>query len=278
LQADLPAAIFLVLHIPPIKPSLLPEIFSRATQLQVEQDLEDQEMLRSGHIYIAPPDCHLLVENRRVRLVRGPTENRHRPAIDPLFRSAAQAYGPRVIGVILSGTLDDGAAGLRAVKSCGGMTLVQDPKDALFPGMPMNAMKESKVDYCPTVAEMPGFIVDLVNRPVPKMRGRRSVAERLNHEAKIAEMKVPLDSMEKLGHPSSLSCPHCNGVLWEIRDGKAVHFRCRVGHAFSPENLQSAQSEAVEEALWSAVRALEEKTALARKLAEHAPSRAFTAR
>lgn len=272
LPKNLPAAIFVVIHISPDGPSLLPQILQRSAKLKIVQKINDGEPIKKEHVYIAPPDQHLVMEKGRLRLVCGPMENRHRPAIDPLFRSAAQTYGGRVIGVILTGTLDDGASGLLAIKGCGGTVLVQDPKDAEYPDMPRNALKQVQADYQVPLAEMGPLLVELVNKP-PKSRNGRQVPVHLEIESDIAEMKKSGNQMEYLGKPSNFACPECHGVLWEMKEGGMGRFRCRVGHAYSLENLHSGMSDAIEDALWSAVRALEEKAALLRRLADEARSR-----
>lgn len=167
LPADLPASVFVVLHIPAQNPSLMPEILSRSGRLKAVHP-RDGEAIQQGCIYIAPPDLHLLVEQGHVHLLRGPKENRHRPAIDPLFRSAAAAYGPRVVGVVLTGSLDDGTAGLLAIKRLGGIAIVQDPADALYPSMPLNALEHVNVDYKLPVSEIGPLIAHLAYEPVGK--------------------------------------------------------------------------------------------------------------
>ncbi|MDB6016906.1 MAG: CheB methylesterase [Pedosphaera sp.] len=269
LPADFPAAIFVVIHISPASPSPLPKIFSRVTRMPVVEKVEDGTRIKPGHIYVAPPDFHLLLEPRCLHLVRGPTENRHRPAIDPLFRSAAHAYDRQVIGLLLTGNLDDGTAGLSAIKQCGGIAIVQDPNDALYPDMPRHALENLKVDYTVPLAQMPALLVNLVNERQRRRKSHRA-PPRVAIETLVDEMKKPMNQMESLGKSSDLTCPHCHGVLWGMMDGKLLRFRCRVGHAFTAENLEVAQSEQSEIALWSALRALEEKAALLRQLAARA--------
>ncbi len=271
LPEDLRAAIVLVIHISPFSPSALPQVFDRMTKLKVPHNLKDGEIIKPGHVYVAPPDYHLLVEPGRLRLVRGPTENRHRPAIDPLFRSAARAYGNRAVGVVLSGTLDDGAAGLWSIKQCGGTTIVQEPEDALYSGMPRSALDNVKPDYVLPVAEMAALLINLTDEKRPSKKGCRN--SRTSIETDVAEMRRPMDQMEGLGKPSTLTCPQCQGALWELREGKLFRYRCRVGHAFTAETLEQAQTEQLEHALWSAVRALEEKASLLGKLGETAHQR-----
>lgn len=274
LPSDLPAAVFVVLHIPAQAPSLLPTILSRAGPLPA-QHAEDGMLIQNGRIYVAPPDHHLLVGQGFVRVVHGPRENRHRPAVDPLFRTAAVAYGSRVIGVVLSGSMDDGTAGLLAVKMRGGIAVVQDPADALYPDMPRNAMHQVQVDYSMPVTEIGGLLVDLSHSPAAD--DTTPVPEGMAIEARIAEMDpVAMADDTRPGTPSVFSCPECNGVLYEIRDGEITRFRCRVGHAFSPESVLAEQDEALEEALYMALNTLEESASLSRRMAQQARQRGST--
>ncbi|HEY6363976.1 MAG TPA: chemotaxis protein CheB [Candidatus Binatia bacterium] len=268
LPRDLPAAIFVVLHVSPRGTTKFPEILTRAGHIPAAHAL-DKEPIRPGRIYVAPPDFHLLLRNGTIRLVRGPKENNARPAIDATFRTAARAYGPRVVGVVLSGALDDGTAGLAAIKERGGIALVQDPGDALFPDMPRNAMEAVKVDYCLPTREIAPLLVRLSHEPVKE--AAPPVPEEMQKESKIEAMDMDtIEDEEKPGNPSVFGCPECGGVLWELQDGELLRFRCRVGHAYGAEGLLSAQSESLDTALWSAFRALEENAALARRLAKQA--------
>jgi two-component system, chemotaxis family, protein-glutamate methylesterase/glutaminase len=274
LPADLHASIFIVLHLPAQAPSHLPAILSRSGPLKAVQT-KDGHAIRQGIIYIAPPDHHLLVEHERVRIVRGPKENRHRPAIDPLFRSAAVAYGPRVIGVVLTGSLDDGTAGLLAIKRRGGMAVVQDPDEALYPSMPLSALANVQVDYrLPLIAIGP-LLAQLIDEPA-KEEEAYPVPQDMEKEVQYVGMTMDQDTISnngRVGHPSPFSCPECGGVLWEMQDRELLRFRCRVGHAFSTESILAAQSEAIESALWTAMKALEEQASLSRLLARQAKSR-----
>jgi two-component system chemotaxis response regulator CheB len=262
--SDLPAAVFVVLHVPPLAPSVLPRILSRAGPLPASQ-AQDGEAITPGRIYVAPPDRHLLLRDGRVCLSLGPKENGHRPAVDPLFRSAAVAHGPRVIGVILTGALDDGTAGLLAVKQRGGIAIVQDPTDALYPGMPNSALAHVPVDQVVGLAGMSQAIVGAVNSPLSEPPP--DPPDELQMEVDMAEVDAsPAGDPSDVHPPSAYTCPECHGSLFEIRDGRLVRFRCRVGHAYSPDTLLAKQSGAVEAALWSALRALEEQAALTRRL------------
>ena len=270
LPSDLSAAVFVVLHLPATGTSALPEILSRHGPLPAAH-VRDSEPIQPGRIYVAPPDHHVLVRTGHVHLSRGPRENGHRPAIDPLFRSAAREYATRVIGVVLSGALDDGTAGLLAIKSRGGIAVVQDPEDALYPGMPGNALQQAQVDHVLAVASMgkllTRLLADLAEPPAdPAPTGMRVEVEMEGFSMEAFEGNHP-------GRPSGFSCPDCHGVLWQIKDGGLERYRCRVGHAWSPEGLLTQQSEALEAALWVALRSLEERAALARRLAEPARRR-----
>ncbi len=282
LPPELPAALFVVLHVPPSATSALPSILDRQGPLHAAH-ARDGEPIRHSRIYVAPPDMHLLVGESAVRLSHGPRENGHRPAIDPMFRSAARAHGPHTVGVVLSGALDDGTAGLLAIKGGGGTTIVQDPDDALYSGMPSSAIEHAKVDRVVAVSAIAALLRELamtslnpgptppadggVPSPTPPSRSGAS-------EPEPDELVPPLPGREPAttkGRPSIFACPDCQGVLWEIHDGGGlVRFRCHVGHAWSPESLLSHQSEALEGALWVALRSLQERAALAHRLANPA--------
>jgi two-component system chemotaxis response regulator CheB len=268
LPRDLPAAIFVVLHVSPRGTTKFPEILTRTGYIPAAHAV-DKEPIRHGRIYVAPPDFHLLLRPGAVRLVRGPKENNVRPAIDPTFRTAARAYGSRVVGVVLSGALDDGTAGLAAIKKRGGIAIVQDPEDALFPDMPRNALEAVNADYCLPAREIAPLLVRLSHEPVTE--AAPPVSEEMEKESEIEAMDMDtIEDEDKPGTPSVFGCPECGGILWELQDGELLRFRCRVGHAFGAEGLLSAQSEGVDTALWSAFRALEENAALARRLAKRA--------
>ena len=263
------ASIFVVLHLSRQSTSVLPEILTRVGSLPASHP-RDGEPIRMGQIYVAPPDHHLLLDEGKVRISRGPKENRHRPAVDPLFRSAARWYGPRVIGVVLTGSLDDGTAGLLAIKKRGGLTMVQDPADAFCGDMPRSAMEVVDVDYVAPVDRIPELLRQLV--PVQVAENGTGKSARLRKETEIAELKN-MDAIEdenRPGVPSQFACPECGGVLWEMNGEEILRFRCRVGHAFTASSLGVEQVEAVEGALWAAMRALEEGASLARRMAEKA--------
>ncbi|MCC6313157.1 MAG: chemotaxis protein CheB [Thermomicrobiales bacterium] len=266
LPAELPAAIFVVIHIPNYLPSLLPKVLGRRAALPVAA-ARDGEAIAPGRVYVAPPDRHLLVRPGRIELSRGPRENRFRPAIDPLFRSAARAYGPRVVAVELSGALSDGAVGMLAVRSHGGVTVVQDPGDAAFPSMPESALQLAGADYIAPAAEIAPLLAALAETPAVSRTGDpmddddARLTEVIRHDFREQELG------ERALETSIYACPDCGGVLWQAGDGPATHFRCHVGHAYAAEALFALKSEEVEDALWMAVRLLKEKAALSLQLA-----------
>jgi two-component system, chemotaxis family, protein-glutamate methylesterase/glutaminase len=270
LPKDLPAAIFVVLHLPAERPSRLPEILSRYCRLPVAQ-AQDGEPIRCGRVYVAPPDRHLLVDREVVRVARGPKENRSRPAVDPLFRTAASSYGSRVVGVVLTGAMDDGTAGLRAIKRRGGIAVVQDPREALIPSMPESALRYIQVDHTLALKEIARLLSELAWEPAPD-ESQFPVAHDIEVESKMAgeDGMVPEPPP---GTISAFTCPECTGPLWELRDGDLVRFRCRTGHAFTADSLLSGQSEEVEEALWTAINTLRESAQMARRLMAEAQER-----
>lgn len=274
LPSDLNAAVFVVLHVPPHGTSVLPNILRRQGPLPADH-ARDGEPIRPGRVYVAPPDFHMLLKNGHVRLARGPTENSHRPAIDPLFRTAARRYGRRVVGVVLSGVLDDGTAGLQSIKTQGGLAVVQDPDDALYGNMPQNALDNVAVDYALPVNEIGPLLARLATEPVPADAAAAVTAE-MEVETDMAELELDaLQNFDRPGNPSPFACPDCNGVLWELHEGDLVRYRCRVGHAWSPDSLLARQSDGLEAALWTALRALEERAALATKMADRADQRGY---
>lgn len=271
LPANLPAAIFVVLHISPNGPSVLPNILNRRSALNALHP-KDGDPILHGRIYVAPPDRHLLVKRGHIQVAHGPKENRHRPAIDPLFRTAARAYGARVVGIVLSGALDDGTAGLMAIKNKGGVAIAQDPEEALYDSMPRSAIENVKVDCILPVSEMPPVLVRLANELVEEieLQEENNGSDReLDMESGMAELDIgAMQSGNRPGKPSGYSCPECGGVLWELHDDNLLRFRCRVGHAYSAESLLDNQNEVLEEALWSALRGLKERGVLAQRMAK----------
>lgn len=271
LPGDFPAPVCIVLHTSPQSPGVLDAILTRSGNLGATNG-RDLQRLQDGHIYVAPPDCHLLVEPGRIRVTKGPRENRFRPAIDPLFRSAAQVFGPATIGVILTGNLDDGTAGLWAVKQLGGIAVVQDPADALFPSMPDSALRHVRADHVVPLAEIAPLLVQLTSQP-PDVETTAEVPKSVEVEVKIAmEENALAAGIQAIAKPSTFACPECSGVLLQIEEGGRLRFRCHTGHAYSPESLLAAISEGIEDALWGAVRVLEEGDMLMRSMAEHVKS------
>jgi two-component system, chemotaxis family, protein-glutamate methylesterase/glutaminase len=271
LPPKLPAAVFVVLHLPAGAQSALPVLLSRAGSLPASHARHHQT-IQPGQIYVAPPDRHLIVVNGRMHVTLGPRENGHRPAIDPLFRTAARTYGRRVVGVVLSGALDDGTAGLAAVKLRGGIAMVQDPEDALFPSMPSSALDHVAVDHVLPAEDIGTTLARVVHNPAPDLRVPPSAT--MDVESRMADMDPDtMHEVERPGTPSAFACPECGGVLWELDDTDLLRFRCRVGHAYSPDTLGAKKLESLEDALWVALRALEEQAALAQRLARQAADR-----
>jgi two-component system, chemotaxis family, protein-glutamate methylesterase/glutaminase len=268
LPAELDASLFVTLHIPNEFPSSLPLLLRSAGPLSAFHP-KDAEPIRAGTIYVAPPDFHLLIDQGKVRLSRGPRENRHRPAVDPMFRSAARAYGSRVAGLILSGQLDDGAAGLLAVKMAGGLTVAQDPGEALCPEMPSRSIEYAGVDHILPVREIAPLLIEASTMCVPAAPSGTDSSIGNGMEQDNGNGKISSASQRNgpSGEPSAFSCPECHGVLWEVEQGKLLRFQCRVGHAFTADALRVALSDSAEDALWAAMRVLEERAALLRRMA-----------
>jgi two-component system chemotaxis response regulator CheB len=267
LPPDLPASIFIVQHVASNSPGLLPGIIANAGALPASFPA-DHEKISPGHIYLAPPDNHILVENGFIRVTRGPKENRSRPAIDVLFRSAAYTYGPRVVGVILTGMLDDGTAGLWAIKYRGGTTIVQSPAEAHAPSMPQNALQNVEVDYCVPLKKIAPLLIELTQISAAEEEGY-PVSERMKVEVGIAKKDVAIEKgIQGLFDPSNYTCPECHGVLMQIEEGGGFRFRCHTGHAYSAGSLLKESETAIEDTLWAAIRSLEERVMLLQQLAE----------
>lgn len=265
LKPDLPAAVLVVLHIPARGVGILSTVAAAAGPLRVLQ-AEDGMKIERGHVYIGAPDHHMLVEDDHLLLGRGPRENMVRPAIDPLFRSAAISFGPRVIGVVLSGLLSDGAAGLSAIKRCGGMALVQDPNDAAADEMPRRALEAATVDLCVSGARLGDVLSDLVQEaagtalPVPpELRLEVAIA---------AGERVGSDRLMAFADPVALTCPGCGGVLSKVRAPGPLRFRCQVGHGYTADTLAREQEGRIDEALRVALRIIEERAELVHRMAE----------
>jgi two-component system chemotaxis response regulator CheB len=276
LPPHLDAVVFVVLHVAPTSSTALAAILARKTKMHVH-DARDSQRVAAGHVYIACPDHHLLVKDSLVRLTRGPQENGHRPAIDPLFRSAARAYGPRVIGIVLSGSLDDGTSGLAAVKMRGGLALVQDPASATFASMPQSAIDNVAVDHVLSIPLLATLLPKLVAEDVPDEVEPPSAVTEAQSEVAFFDPHAA-ERAHETGAPSAFSCPDCHGVLWQLNEGELLRYRCRTGHAYSEQALLAQQSESLEEALWVAYRALRERAALAHRMAARAPTTNVAAR
>jgi len=262
LPAEFPAAMFIVLHSSADAPGVLAPLLDAAGPLPVTY-ARHGDSIEPRRVYVAPPDHHLIIVPGKVELSRGPRENRFRPAIDPLFRSAAQTYGPRVIGVILTGGLDDGTNGLLTIKQLGGTAVVQDPSEALAPSMPLSALRHVKVDYTVRLAELAPLLVRLAATPADAVEGGFAVPEKVKIEVNIArENNAREAGVWSLGEPSKYACPECHGVLLQIDGSAPLRFRCHTGHAYTMESLLSEMDEVIEDSLWNAIRALEERAML----------------
>jgi len=267
LPADLPAAVIVTLHLAHGFRSELDIILSRAGSLPAAF-ATDGEPIENGRIYLAPTDRHLLIEGGHLSLGFGPRENNARPAIDPMFRSAALCCGHRSVGVVLTGALADGASGLHTIKRAGGLTVVQDPADASVPDMPRSALNRTRPDHVAPLAEVPALLQRLTALPAAPPAAPPSI---LKYEVEVARGGYTnMDQMDRIGTRSVVSCPDCGGVMWEVEDGDLLRYRCHVGHAYTAEHMNLAMDDTLRRALGSAARVLEERVALARRLATQA--------
>ncbi|MGL6244505.1 chemotaxis protein CheB [Pseudomonas sp.] len=269
LPADVPAAFLVVLHIPAHEPSVLHRILSRVTSMRVVA-AKDGQRIEARTVYVAIADRHLMLTEDGIRLTRGPKECRARPAVDVLFRSAAVHYGARVIGVILSGALDDGTAGMWAVKDRGGLTYVQDPSEAMLSSMPDSAIEHVDIDLIGSTAvlaaELSKAVGSLIDgQPTHDVRARHVIENVISLKGNGLEAGVM-----GLGKMSQFTCPDCHGVLVQIEEGNIVRFRCHTGHAFSVKSLICEVNEAIDSGLWDTLRAVEERILLLRQMAEQA--------
>ena len=266
-EPNLPACVLVTIHLSSQHRSALDEILTRAGPLPAHF-AADGQIYRKGHIYIAPPDRHLLLDGERLLLGSGPRENNSRPAIDPMLRSVATCCGARGVGVVMTGTLGDGASGLWAVQHCGGLTVVQDPEDADFAEMPMTALEKVRPDHVVPLADMPRLLDSLAHQPAGQ---QVPVPPSIAFEVEIARGEpATMEDMDHIGRRSVLACPDCQGVMWEIDEGNLVRYRCHVGHSYTAELMSVAVDESLRRALASALRALEERVSLARKLQRQA--------
>ncbi|WFU20855.1 chemotaxis protein CheB [Bradyrhizobium sp. CB1717] len=263
LQPDVPAAIFIVLHLPAQGIGILSTVAAGAGRLPVHQAVDGMKFER-GHVYLGAPDHHLLLSGDRIQLGRGPRENMVRPAIDPLFRSAALHHGPRVIGLVLSGLLSDGAAGLNAIKRCGGMTIVQDPSEAIAVEMPQRALEAAGADLCVPAARLGDVLAELA-REAPGVA--RPIAPDIRLEVQIAAgERIGSAILADIADPAALTCPACGGVLSEVNKAHPMRFRCQVGHAYTADALAKEQEGQVDEALRVALRIVEERAELVQRM------------
>lgn len=257
LPKDFPAPVFIVNHMGAhTTGEALVKVLKESGSLACVH-AQDQQGFKSGTIYVAPSDQHMLIVEGKILITKGARENRSRPAIDPLFRSAAVAYGNRVVGIILTGYLDDGTSGMMAIKRCGGVCVAQDPEDASYPDMPLSVIANVGADYILPVADMGALLSELVRRELPKSE---PVPEDIVIEAKIAQRVLSdLPSVEALGEQVPFNCPDCGGVLWQMVEGELLRYRCHTGHAFTSSALLAQQTVKIEETLWVALRMFEER-------------------
>ena len=266
IPAGIPARLFVAVHVPSMSTSALPAILARAGRLPARHP-RDGDAMEPGVLYVAPPDHHLLVKRKTVRVVRGPRENGHRPAIDPLFRSAAANHGARVIAVILSGNLDDGAAGAHAVAAAGGRVIVQDPDDSPYPSMPLSALASTPSAVAVPLTDIAGRIDSLLRSLPLEAVEMSSDPSRREPPADPVELDAEAsEAFTQQGRSLGIACPECNGGIFEIHVEGAPEFRCRVGHAYSAQSLYLEKRASLETALWTALRTLEESAELARRL------------
>jgi two-component system chemotaxis response regulator CheB len=259
LPKDFRASIFIVQHISPHSPSFLPEILTHAGHLKAVHP-QDGEIIQSGQIYVAPPDHHILIEYDQIIVKKGPKENRFRPSIDALFRSAAYSYGPRVIGIVLTGMLNDGTSGMWSIKRLGGLSIIQKPEDALYSSMPDSVLEYVAVDYVVPMSEMADLLNRLTKEDVP-VKPELTVEEQNRMEAEIniaAEDNAFDMGIIEMGELTPLTCPECHGNLVSIKEGKLIRYRCHTGHAYTAGSLLSEVTKTVEAALWQSVRGFEE--------------------
>lgn len=268
LPSDFPSATFIVQHMSADSTGeMLVKALAEKGKLPCSHP-QDGEKILAGHIYVAPSDHHMLVEKDVILITKGARENRSRPSIDPLFRSAAVAYGSGVIGVLLTGYLDDGTSGMIAISRCGGTCIVQDPVDAAYPDMPQNALNNLKIDHCVPLARMGALLVELAGK-ASTLRGQIPIPEDIIVEAKIAKRVLSdLPAVNSLGDQVPFNCPECGGVLWKISKGNMDRYRCHTGHAFTTAVLLAEQTAKIEETLWVALRMFEERRNLLHTMSE----------
>ena len=275
LPAELPAILLVATHFPGSDYDHLPSVLRRSGSFPVKT-AEDGEPIRLGQAYVAVADRHLLVRNGRVRLVRGPTENRFRPAIDPLFRSVAVEFGPRAVGIVLSGALNDGTSGLRAIKRCGGVAIVQDPDDALHPSMPRSAQRHVNFDHILPARAIGSILAELSEQEV-NLQAAPPVPQDIKIELAMTEQTMNgIEGNKELGRGTMFTCPDCGCVLSEIEHDDLQRYRCHVGHSYTAEAMMISQSESLEHSLWAAIAALQQRAKLCESLLERARASKLT--
>lgn len=267
LDKDLNTAVFVVLH---VAKSATGDVWIQQLQKHTSYTCvlaEDKLPIKSGHIYFAHPDYHLILKENEMRITKGPHENRWRPSIDILFRSAAANYGSRAIGIVLTGLLDDGSSGMSAIKRCGGVCIVQEPNEAEFSDMPLNVLNNVDVDYRVQISDM-GYVLKDIFSKDPKENV--TIPYEIKLESDLSEkMITTMDELEKLGNKSDFTCPDCGGTLYTIKEGRAHRYRCYTGHAYSENILSDKQTEGLEESLWVSIRLLEQKKKMLKHMADH---------
>src|SRR5829696_235198 len=274
LPSDLPVPVFVVMHIPADHHSYLPEILTKAGPLSAVHP-EDGAKIETGMIYVAPPDHHLLIDDRHVAVKRGPKENGFRPSIDALFRSAAYSYGHGAIGVVLSGALHDGTSGLWTIKRLGGTAIVQDPYEAEYASMPRSALEYVEADYKVRSSEIAALLARLAQEPPAQQAGRRDtieagLEERVAKEVQIAAgTSISQKTILELGEIAPFACPQCHGVLTRIKEGKFSRFCCHTGHGFTEDALLEMVMESTGEMIWQVTRGLQEVEMLLEHIGQH---------
>ena len=268
LPADFDIPIFIVWHMSPDIRGILPQVLNRLNNIHAAHAY-DKEIIKPNRIYVAKPDHHLVIEDGKILITRGPKENRFRPAVDPLFRSAAYAYGNRVIAIVLSGALDDGTAGLCTVKRYGGIAIVQDPNDAEVPSMPENAMREVEVDYCLPATALANLLIEL-SQQKPNDNTEVMKDEQTKTEIDIAAEENALQKgIFNYGELTPYTCPECHGVLSQLKEGNLVRYRCHTGHAYSTDALITSISENIEDNLYTVIRGMDESIMLLNHIGDH---------
>ena len=265
LPASINAAVFVVLH---LSKSAIGEILAHRIRQHTKlhcQIAGNNLPVLPGHIYIAPPDVHLLIEKRKMVLGHGPTENRFRPSIDVLFRSAAASCGERVIGIVLTGFLNDGTSGMWAIRQSGGYCIVQDPNEAEYPDMPLSVLETMEVGRVATLREMSGIILDIIK--TKKIKGVVPPTDIVAESTLSAKAATSLEQVRSLGEKTIYACPDCGGGLWKVKNGNIQRYRCHIGHSYTEKDLELKQSEHIEQTLWIAVRMMEERKLLLKKIA-----------